>query len=143
MPEFTIETARRVPFYRHRTYRADTIAEACRQAIEDKNWLGERMDRNGAKEPFVSAIWKAADQFGFGPPVPVPSQFAETVHRQTRHFEILLGLLKMFLADVCSGAAPSDQWIERATSAVALAEAIMAGARDPDEPTRAGGDPDA
>ena len=54
--------------------------------------------------------------------------------RKVRHFEILLGLLKLLLADVQAGRAASDDWIERAISAVARGEAILAGARDPDDP---------
>jgi hypothetical protein len=52
--------------------------------------------------------------------------------------------LKMLLADIRAGKPSSGQWIERASLAVAQAEAIMAGARDPAEfPTPAikgGGD---
>ena len=45
--------------------------------------------------------------------------------RKVRHFEILLGLLKLLLADVQAGRAASDDWIERAISAVARGEAYV------------------
>ena len=134
MPRFTIETVRRLPSHRHRTYRADTAADACRQAIEDKDWSGEMIDHERTGEVFVSGVWKVADIASAGTPIPVPSHYGETVQRQAGHFEILHGLLKMFLADVRAGRASSDVWIERAAWAVARAEAIIAGARDPDRP---------
>jgi hypothetical protein len=134
MPRYTIETVRHLPSHRHRTYRADTVAEACRCAIEDKDWSGEMVDHDRTGEVFVSGIWKVADIASAGTPIPIPSQYGETIQRQAAHFEILHGLLKMFLADVRAGKTSSDRWIERAISAVARAEAIMAGARDPVEP---------
>lgn len=136
MPRFKIETVRHLPSHRHRTYGAETVADACRQAIEDKDWSGEMIDRDCAGEVFVSGIWKVADIARAGPPMPIPSHYRETIQRQAAHFEILHGLLKMFLCDVRAGNASSDQWIERAAWAVACAEAIIAGARDPDTTTR-------
>lgn len=62
----------------------------------------------------------------------MPSQFGETVQRKADHFELLLGLLKMLLADTVARRASSAEWIGRATWAVARGEAIIAGARDPD-----------
>ena len=143
MPRYTIETVRHLIARRHRTYRAATVAEACRQAVEDKDWSAETLDREHAGEPFVAGIWKVADVASSCPPIPIPSHYGETIHRQARHFEILLGLLKMLLADIRAGRPSSGQWIKRTTLAVAQAEAIMAGARDPAElPTPAikGGD---
>jgi hypothetical protein len=35
MPIFTIETTYRLPVYRQRSYEADSLAEACRFAVED------------------------------------------------------------------------------------------------------------
>lgn len=133
MPRYTIETARHLMFRRHRIYRAATVAEACRQAVEDADWSGEVLDRDRAGEPFVAGIWKVADVASSCPPIAIPSQYGEIVQRQARHFEILHGLLKMLLADVRAGKPSSGQWIKRATLAVAQAEAIMAGARDPEE----------
>ncbi|WLE00862.1 hypothetical protein PX860_27415 (plasmid) [Agrobacterium leguminum] len=133
MPDYTIETSYRVPAFRHRTYQADTAALACRQAIEDDEWSGEKLSYEDAGETYVSGIWSGADAAYSGPAIPVPSHFSETRERKVRHFEILLGLLKLLLADVQAGRVPRDDWIERAVSAVARCEAILAGARDPDE----------
>lgn len=99
MPHYTIETTYYLPAYRHRTYSASTVAEACRQAIEDDEWSGEKLDRETASESYVSGIWHGADAAYSGPAIPVPSQFAETIQRKAGHFEILLGLLKMMMAD--------------------------------------------
>ena len=35
MAKFTIETTYRLPVFRQRTYEADTLAKACRHAVED------------------------------------------------------------------------------------------------------------
>ncbi|WP_247653296.1 hypothetical protein [Pannonibacter phragmitetus] len=58
----------------------------------------------------------------------------KSLQRKAGHFEILLGLLKMLLADIQAVRPSSDQWIEHAIWAVARGEAILAGARDPDRP---------
>lgn len=141
MPDYTIETSYHVPSYRHRTYSAETVAEACRLAIEDKDWEGEKVRYEDAGETFVSGIWHGSRAAYSGRPVPVPSQFGETTQRKAGHFEILHGLLKMLLADVRVGRASSARWIERASWAVVRAEAIIAGARDPDEPEGVKPDP--
>lgn len=138
MPEYTIETAYHLPCYRHRTYRADSIASACRKAIEDKDWSGARLDRECATETFVSGIWQGAEAAYSARLIPVPSQFEETIQRKAGQFEILFGILKMLLEDIRVGRPSADEWMVRAASAVARAEAIMAGARDPDTATRTG-----
>jgi len=132
MPHYTIETSYHLPAYRHRTYSADTAAAACRQAIEDDDWTGEKLSYESAGETYVSGIWQGADTAYSGLSVPIPSQFAETIERKAGHFEILLGLLKLLLADVQAGRTSSAEWVGRATWAVARGEAIIAGARDPD-----------
>ncbi|MBP1847860.1 hypothetical protein J2046_006144 [Rhizobium petrolearium] len=132
MPDYTIESRYHVPAYRLRTYSADTIAEACRLAIDDNDWDGEKLSYESAGETFIAGIWKAPDTASAGPPIPIPSQFGETIQRKAQHFEILLGLLKLLLADVQSARPPLDEWVGRAAWAVARGEAIIAGARDPD-----------
>lgn len=134
MPDYTIETSYQLPAYRHRTYSADNAAAACRQAIEDDDWTGERLSYESAGETYVSGIWQGADAAYSGPAILIPSQFAEAVERKAGHFEILLGLLKLLLADVQAARPSSYEWIARATWAVARGEAIIAGARDPDAP---------
>ncbi len=134
MTDYTIETSYHLPAYRHRTYRADSVAAACRQAIEDDDWSGEKLSYESAGETYVSGIWQGADAAYSGPAIPIPSQFAETVERKAGHFEILLGLLKLLLADVQTTRPSSQEWIARATWAVARGEAIIAGARGPDAP---------
>lgn len=138
MPDYTIETAYHLPCYRHRTYRASTVAGACRQAIEDKDWSGSKLDPECVGETFVSGIWRGAGAAYASTSIPVPSHFEESIQRRARQFEILLGLLKMLLADVRTARPSSDEWIERAASAVARGEAIMADARDPDEHSQDG-----
>ncbi|GAA4184771.1 MAG: hypothetical protein B7X99_18180 [Rhizobiales bacterium 17-65-6] len=132
MPNFTIETSYHLPAYRHRTYSAKTVAEACRLAIDDDNWDGEKLSYESAGETFVSGIWQGRDAAYAGSPIAIPSQFGKAIERKAQHFEILLGLLKLLLADVQSARASSDEWIGRAAWAVARGEAIIAGARDPD-----------
>ncbi len=130
MPLFTIETTYRLPIYRHRTYEAASLAEACRLAIEDDDWEKETHDYECAGETYVTGAWDGRDCAYSGPSLAVPSHFDETVQRKADHFEILLGLVKV-LAGAGDGK-HSAYWIGRAGSAIAKAEAILAGARDPD-----------
>lgn len=132
MPDFTIETTYHQPIYRQRSYCADTLAQACRLAIEDDNWDSSKSDNDTPGETFVTGIWPASVAPHSVPSITVPSQFGETVQRKADHFELLLGLLKMLLADTVARRASSAEWIGRATWAVARGEAIIAGARDPD-----------
>jgi hypothetical protein len=61
----------------------------------------------------------------------IPSQFAETQQRKADHFATLVGLLKV-IAHAGDAAAPAPQsWRQSVEAAIAKAEAILAGARDP------------
>ncbi|WP_242218864.1 hypothetical protein [Shinella zoogloeoides] len=132
MPMFTVETAYRLPAYRTRTYEADTPELACRLAIEDDDRDGDAVAYESAGETYVTSIWPGPDAPLARSSIAVPSQFAETNARKIAQFEILLGLLKMLVADVCANAATQRDWIARASWEVARGEAIIAGARDPD-----------
>lgn len=72
MPNFTIETSYHLPAYRHRTYSAKTVAEACRLAIDDDNWDGEKLSYESAGETFVSGIWQGRDAAYAGSPIAIP-----------------------------------------------------------------------
>lgn len=61
MPIFTIETSYRLPVYRHRSYHADSLEEACRLAIEDDDWSSNKFDYDNAGKTFVSGVWEGAD----------------------------------------------------------------------------------
>jgi hypothetical protein len=137
MPTYTIETTYRVPVYRQRTYEAATAAEACRQAIEDDDWSKDKLDYECAGETYVTGIWLGADTAYSGESVPVPSHFDETIQRKAAHFEVLLGLLKIVIADQIAQRRTDAYWLARASTAVAKADAIVAGARNPDEPSAA------
>lgn len=137
MPAYTVETTYRVPVYRHRTYHAATPAEACRQAIEDDDWSNDKLDYEAAGETYVTGIWLGADAAYSGDTVPVPSHFDETIQRKAVHFEVLFGLLKIVVADQVAQRRTDAYWLARASAAVAKAEAIIEGARDPNEPVAA------
>lgn len=57
MPIFTIEATYRIPIYRQRRYESDALAEACRLAIEDDDWEGQKEDCETAGETYVTGIW--------------------------------------------------------------------------------------
>jgi hypothetical protein len=137
MLTYTVETTYRVPVYRQRTYAAATPAEACRRAIEDDDWSDDKLDYEAAGETYVTGIWLGADVAYSGETVPVPSHFDETSQRKAAHLEVLFGLLKIVVADQISQRGTDAYWLARANAAVAKAEAILAGARDPDEPVTA------
>lgn len=130
MTLFTIETTYRLPVYRHRTYEAETFAEACRLAIEDDDWTHERHDFDSAGENYISGAWEGRDNAYRAPAVPVPSHYQETAQRQVEHFTVLLDVVKGLI-----GAPHPDEpqlWRDQAVAAIAKAEVILAGARDPD-----------
>jgi len=134
MPTYTVETTYRVPAYRQRTYHAATPAEACRRAIEDDDWSNDKLDYEAAGETYVTGIWLGVDAAYSGETVPVPSHFDETIQRKAAHFEVLFGLLKIVIADQAAQRRTDAYWLARATAAIAKGEAIINGARDPEEP---------
>jgi hypothetical protein len=118
MPAFTIETTYHLPIYRHRTYVAHTLDEACRAAIQDEDWRFERRDYDNSGDVYVSGAWLGRDIAYHGRALQVPSHFDEAVQRKAEHFAVLLGLLKKF--------APPNH--AAAQAAIATGEAILAGA---------------
>ena len=131
MPLWTIETTYRLPVYRHKTYEAETLAQACRLAIEDDDWDHEKRDYESAGETYVTGAWSGADAAYSGAAQPILSHYTEAAVRIARHFEVLLGLVKVLASP---GGTPPDPvfWHDRAQPAIAKAEAILAGACDPD-----------
>lgn len=134
MPDYTIETTYHLPVYRQRSYVSDTPEAACRAAIEDDDWEHGKRDYESSGETYVTGIWQGRDAAYAGEAMPVPSHFEETVQRQAAHFEVMLGVLKILVVDAQAGRPTPGDWIAKAAWAVARAEAILAGARDPDEP---------
>ncbi|AXA43719.1 MULTISPECIES: hypothetical protein [Rhizobium] len=134
MPDFTIETTYHLPVFRHRTCQADTLDAACRAAIEDDSWDIAEKDFDSSGPIYVTGIWEGAHAAYAGPPVQIPPQFDEPVRRRARHFEILLGLLKIFFDDAHAARPPSLDWLARSAWAIARGEAILAGEPDPEEP---------
>src|SRR5260370_23327916 len=92
MPFFMIETSYRLPVYRHRTYEADNVEQACRLAIEDDDWDDQKRDYETAGASYVSGAWRG-DAACSGGAERLPSRFEETSQRKVDHFETLLGLL--------------------------------------------------
>ncbi|MBY4611917.1 hypothetical protein K6M90_30400 [Rhizobium sp. 9T] len=134
MPDFTIETTYHLPVFRHRTYAADTLEAACRAAIDDDSWDIAEKDFESSGPVHVTGIWTGAHAAYAGPPLQIPQQFEEPVQRRARHFEILLGLLKMMFDDIRAARLPSPDWLARSAWAIARGEAILAGDPDPEEP---------
>ncbi|WP_280171382.1 hypothetical protein [Agrobacterium pusense] len=134
MPDFTIETTYHLPVFRHRTYAADTLEAACRAAIDDDSWEIAEKDFDSSGPVHVTGIWDGTHAAYAGPPLQIPQQFDEPVQRRARHFEILLGLLKMLLDDISSARPPSREWLARSAWAIARGEAILTEEPDPEEP---------
>ena len=131
MPAFTIETSYRLPVYRHQTYDAANVEEACRLAIDDDDWTHEQRDHESSGETYVTGIWPDADAYSVDA-LAIPSEFAEMNQRKTDHFEILLGLLKVMVQNSSFDGEDRSYWLPRTRAAIARAEAILAAARDPD-----------
>jgi hypothetical protein len=134
MELFTIETTYRLPVYRHRTYEAETVEQACRLAIEDDDWDEQKRDYETAGESYVSGAWRGDTAYS-GRAEHFPSRFEETNQRKVDHFETLLGLLKIFAQARPLDKAAREFWGPRSRDAVAKGEAILGGANNPGEPT--------
>lgn len=137
MPAYTIETTYTLPTFRHGTYIADTPEAACKAALGDDNWESAKKDYDSSGEIHVTGIWEGDNAAYAGSPITVPSHFEESVRRRARHFEILLGLLKMLFHDVQAGRPLSGDWLAKSSWAIARGEAILAYAPDPAEPADA------
>lgn len=131
MPFFTIEATYRVPVYRQRTYESETVEQACRLAVEDDDWSDQKEDFESSGETYVTGAWPGADSAYRVAALPVPSQFGETAKREADHFETLLGILKVLTHPQDGAACDLPFWRQRADAAIAKAEAILAGGRDP------------
>ncbi|WP_349963143.1 hypothetical protein [Rhizobium sp. ZPR3] len=134
MPDFTIETTYHLPVFRHRTYAADTLDAACLAAIDDDSWDIAEKDFDSSGPVHITGIWDGTHAAYAGPPLQIPQQFDEPVQRRARHFEILLGLLKILLDDIRAARPSSPKWLARSAWAIARGEAILASDPDPEEP---------
>jgi len=130
MPLFTIETTYRLPVYRQRTYQADTLDQACDLAIADEGWDDEKSDVETSGDTYVTGAWEGRNAAYSGRALDVPSRFDEQIQRKAAHFEVLLGLLKVF-ALASDAEPPNAFWHQRLNGAIAKAEAILAGDPDP------------
>jgi hypothetical protein len=132
MPVFTIESTYRLPVYRQRSYEAQTLAAACALAITDEGWDDEKSDVETSGDTYVTGTWEGRDAAYRGRALSIPAQFDEQIQRKGDHFEVLLGLLKVFAH--APGAEPPDGpfWRERLDAAIAKAEAILGGQPDPE-----------
>jgi hypothetical protein len=131
MAKFTVETTYRLPVYRQRTYDAESVTEACRQAVEDDDWDDATNDYECAGETYVTGAWDGAESAYRAPALTVPGQFDEPVQRKADQFEPMLGMLKI-LAHVDDLQAPNlPAWLPRTRALIAKAEAILAGEPDP------------
>jgi hypothetical protein len=132
MPIYTIETTYRLPVYRQRRYEAETLDAGCALAIADEGWVGEKSDVETSGDTYVTGTWAGRDAAYRGSALAIPSQFGEQIQRKADHFEVLLGLLKVFVH--ASDAGPPDRpfWRQRLDEVIAKAEAILANEPDPE-----------
>jgi hypothetical protein len=93
MPKFTIEATYRLPVYRHRTYEADCLQDALRQAIEDEEWEGATEDYDTSGETYITGAWEGEKTAYHGPNLPIPPEFNETVQRKAAMFDEMLAAL--------------------------------------------------
>lgn len=126
MPFFTVETTYRLPVFRHRTYRADSVEAACRLAVEDDDWSDERHDVETAGHTYVTGIWRGRDAAYRGTAIPVPGGFDEVAHRKAQVFMRLLVLLRVPAQPMGLSEHDFVRWLPRAQKAIAAADAILA-----------------
>lgn len=133
MPVFTIETTYRIPVYRQRRYEAPTLAGACRLAVEDDDWEGAKEDHESAGETHVTGAWPGDVAPYSAPLLSIPSQFGEAIQRKADHFGELLDQLSFVAQPMGILRHDFERWIPHAQAAVRKAQAILAGARDPED----------
>lgn len=109
MPAFTIETSYRLPVYRRRSYQAETLEAACALAVADEGWDDEKSDVETSGDTYVTGVWEGRDAAYRGKALAIPSQFDEQLQRKAGHFEVLLGLLKLF-ARAADAGPPDASW---------------------------------
>jgi hypothetical protein len=131
MLRFTIEITYRLAVYRQRTSEAETLKGACQLAVNDDLVRTEGGLRTLRRNLRHRRLAGRAHPYRVGE-LTVPSRFGETIHRKADHFETLLGILKLL-----AHAPDAPFWRQRADAAILKAEAILAGAPDPEiEETR-------
>jgi len=126
MPLFTVETTYRLPAFRHRTYRADSVEAACRLAVEDDDWSDESHDVETAGPNYVTGVWRGRDAAYRGTAIPVPDGFDDVAHRKARVFMRLLIILRVPAQPMGISQHDFDRWLPRAQKAIAAADAIIA-----------------
>lgn len=77
MLSFTIESTYRLPVFRHRTYEAATAEDACRLAIADEDWTGQKEDYENSGATYLTGIWPGEDSAYIAPALALPPGFAE------------------------------------------------------------------
>jgi hypothetical protein len=103
---YTVETTIRRPFYKHRVYEATAPEDACRQALHDDDWEGEKLDDETAGEPYVTGVWIGEDAAYKGPCLPIPINGHSSDQHKTQQLDLLLALLKRLAATPASNTLP-------------------------------------
>jgi hypothetical protein len=93
---YTVETTIRRPFYKHRVYEAATPEDACRQALQDDDWEGEKLDDETAGEPYVTGVWTGEDAAYKSASLPIPTNGHASGEHKMQEVDLLLALLKRF-----------------------------------------------
>jgi len=125
MTIYTVETTYHLPVFRHRTYSADTLEDACRAAIEDEGWGDAKEDVDTSGETYVTGIWEGADAAYRGTAIPVPSRFEELVQRKADLFDTLVALLGEPARPIGLSRVEFERWLPRALTALSDADAII------------------
>jgi hypothetical protein len=95
---YTVETTIRRPFYKHRIYEAATPEAACRQALQDDDWEGEKLDEETAGEPYVTGVWTGEDAAYKSASLPIPTNGHASSERKLQEVDLLLALLKRLVS---------------------------------------------
>ena len=80
----------------------------------------------------MTGVWSGENAAYSGAAQPIPAHYVETPQRIALHLEVLLGLVKVLASQSDTEQLDRAFWLERAQPAIAKAEAILAGCREPD-----------
>jgi hypothetical protein len=102
-------------------------------AIADEGWDDEKSDVETSGDTYVTGAWEGRDAAYRGRALGIPSQFGEQIQRKADHYEVLLGLLKVFAQAPDAGPPDGPFWRQRLDAVIAKAEVILAGEPDPED----------
>ncbi|MBB3999874.1 hypothetical protein [Aureimonas pseudogalii] len=127
----TIETIYRLPVFRHQVINAESLADACAEAVAEENWDGARKASDSSGDVFVSGIWKGTVEPYGARPMTVPPAFEEEIQQEVALDSRLTSILKEPARPMGLLQVEVERWLPRALALIAEAERTRSGDPQP------------